>query len=80
MSKHRVIVEAVVSGKSQSEVARLYGISQPRVSQLVAAWRPLSDVGHHSGAAVQDSNYELDAAAQTKKGMTTSQTKNTMSK
>ena len=39
MSKQRVIVEAVLSGKSQSEVARLYGMSQPRVSQLVAAWR-----------------------------------------
>jgi transposase len=39
MSKHKVIVEAVLVGKSQSEVARLYGISQPRVSQLVAAWR-----------------------------------------
>lgn len=36
---NRVIVEAVLAGKSQSEVARLYGISQPRVSQLVAAWR-----------------------------------------
>jgi transposase InsO family protein len=39
MSKQRVIVEAVLAGKSQGEVARLYGISQPRVSQLVAAWR-----------------------------------------
>ena len=39
MSKQRVIVEAVLSGKSQREAARLYGISQPRVSQLVAAWR-----------------------------------------
>ena len=39
MSKQRVIVEAVLSGKSQREVARAYGISQPRVSQLVAAWR-----------------------------------------
>jgi transposase InsO family protein len=39
MSKQRVIVEAVLSGKSQREVARLYGISQPRVSQLMAAWR-----------------------------------------
>ena len=39
MSKHRVIVEAVLAGKSQREVARLYGISQPRVSQLVTAWR-----------------------------------------
>jgi len=38
MSKQRVIVEAVLSGKSEGEVARLYGISQPRVSQLVAAW------------------------------------------
>ena len=39
MSKQRVIVEAVLSGKSQREVARLYGISQPRVSQLVSAFR-----------------------------------------
>jgi transposase len=39
MSKQRVIVEAVLTGKSQGEVARLYGISQPRVSQLMAAWR-----------------------------------------
>jgi transposase InsO family protein len=39
MSKQRVIVEAVLAGKSQTEVARLYGISQPRVSQLVSAWR-----------------------------------------
>ena len=39
MSKQRVIVQAVLSGKSQTEVARLYGISQPRVSQLVKQWR-----------------------------------------
>jgi transposase InsO family protein len=39
MSKQRVIVEAVLAGKSQREVARLYGLSQPRVSQLVGAWR-----------------------------------------
>jgi transposase InsO family protein len=39
MSKQRVIVESVLAGRSQGEVARLYGISQPRVSQLVAAWR-----------------------------------------
>ena len=39
MSKKRVIVEAVLAGKSQREVARLYGVSQPRVSQLLRAWR-----------------------------------------
>jgi transposase InsO family protein len=39
MSKQRVIVEAVLAGKSQGEVAGLYGVSQPRVSQLMAAWR-----------------------------------------
>ena len=39
MSKQRVIVEAVLAGKSQREVARLYGVSQPRVSQLIRAWR-----------------------------------------
>jgi hypothetical protein len=39
MSKPRIIVEAVLAGKSQREVAGLYGISQPRVSQLLAAYR-----------------------------------------
>ena len=39
MSKQRVIVEAVLTGKSQRELARRYGVSQPRVSQLVTAWR-----------------------------------------
>lgn len=40
MSKNRVIVEAVILlGQSQSEAARRYGVSQPRVSQLVARWR-----------------------------------------
>ncbi|MEI6363750.1 MAG: helix-turn-helix domain-containing protein, partial [Actinomycetes bacterium] len=39
MSKQRVIVEAVLSGKSQREAAELYGVSQPRVSQLMASWR-----------------------------------------
>ncbi len=39
MSKQRVIVEAVLAGKSQRTVAKQYGVSQPRVSQLVAIWR-----------------------------------------
>lgn len=37
MSKHRVVVEAVLSGKSQREVARLYGLSQPRVAHQIVA-------------------------------------------
>lgn len=39
MFKNRIIVEAVLAGKSQSQVAKQYGISQPRVSQLMARWR-----------------------------------------
>ena len=39
MSKQRVIIEAVLSGKYQREVARLYGISQQRASQILATWR-----------------------------------------
>jgi len=39
MSKQRVIVEAVLAGQSQRVVAARYGVSQPRVSQLMAAWR-----------------------------------------
>ena len=37
--KNRVIVQAVLAGLSQSEAARLYGVSQPRVSQLMARYR-----------------------------------------
>jgi hypothetical protein len=39
MSQRRVIAEAVLAGKSQRELAPLYGVAPPRVSQLVAAWR-----------------------------------------
>ena len=39
MFKNRIIVEAVLAGKSQSQVAKQYGISQPRVSQLMVRWR-----------------------------------------
>jgi transposase len=40
MSKARLVVTAVVvEGRSQSEVARTYGVSQPWVSRLVARWR-----------------------------------------
>jgi transposase len=40
MSKARLVVTAVVvEGRSQSDVARAYRVSQPWVSRLVARWR-----------------------------------------
>jgi transposase InsO family protein len=40
MSKARLVITAVVvEGRSQSEVARTYGVSQPWVSRLVARYR-----------------------------------------
>src|SRR5918994_6780963 len=40
MSKARLVITAVVvEGRSQSEVARTYGVSQPWISRLVARYR-----------------------------------------
>ena len=39
MKMNRIIVEAVLAGKSQSQVAEQFGIRQPSVSQLMARWR-----------------------------------------
>jgi transposase InsO family protein len=40
MSKARLVITAVViEGRSQSEVARAYEVSQPWVSRLIARWR-----------------------------------------
>src|SRR4051812_13528637 len=40
MSKARLVITAVVvEGRSQNEVARTYGVSQPWVSRLVARYR-----------------------------------------
>ena len=40
MSKARLVITAVVvEGRSQSEVARVYGVSQPWISRLVARYR-----------------------------------------
>jgi transposase len=39
-SKARLVITAVVvEGRSQAEVARAYGVSQPWISRLVARWR-----------------------------------------
>lgn len=39
MSKNRVIVEAVLAGRSHAAVAEQYGISKVRVGKLMARWR-----------------------------------------
>lgn len=39
MSRNRVIVEAVLAGKSHGAVARQYGVSRVWVGKLVARWR-----------------------------------------
>jgi transposase InsO family protein len=40
MSKARLVITAVVlEGRSQAEVARAYGVSQPWISRLVTRWR-----------------------------------------
>ena len=38
MSKQRLVITAVLAGRSQSEVARAYGVSQGWVSKLMARW------------------------------------------
>jgi len=40
VSKARLVITAVVvEGRSQAEVARTYGVSQPWISRLVARYR-----------------------------------------
>jgi transposase len=44
MSKARLVITAVVvEGRSQSEVAAAYGVSQPWISRLVARYRAEGD-------------------------------------
>ena len=44
MSKRRLVITAVLSGQSQSEVARRYGVSQGWVSKLMARYRVEGEV------------------------------------
>lgn len=39
MSKRRLVITAVLSGQSQSEVARTYGVSQGWISRLMTRYR-----------------------------------------
>src|SRR5688500_16250222 len=68
MSKARLVITAVVvEGRSQSEVARAYGVSQSWISRLVAryhaegeaAFEPRSRRPHHSPTATGDEVVEL---------------------
>jgi transposase InsO family protein len=44
MSKARLVITAVVvEGRSQAEVARAYGVSQPWISRLITRWRAEGD-------------------------------------
>jgi transposase InsO family protein len=67
MSKRRVVITAVLAGQSQSEVARLYGVSQGWVSRLMARYRaegeaafePLSRAPRSSPNATSAATVEL---------------------
>jgi transposase InsO family protein len=48
MSKRRLVITAVLSGQSQSEVARTYGVSQGWISKLMARYRLEGDAAFES--------------------------------
>ena len=43
MSKRRLVITAVLTGQSQSEVARTYGVSQGWISKLMARYREVGE-------------------------------------
>jgi transposase InsO family protein len=67
MSKRRLVVHAVLTGQSQSEVARTYGVSQGWISKLMARYRlegeaafePLSRAPASSPGATPRATVEL---------------------
>jgi transposase InsO family protein len=67
MSKRRLVITAVLAGRSQSEVARTYGVSQGWISKLMtryrlegeAAWEPLSRAPATSPGATPPPTVEL---------------------
>ena len=67
MSKRRLVITAVLSGQSQSEVARTYGVSQGWISKLMARYRlegeaafePLSRARASSPGATPTATVEL---------------------
>jgi len=67
MSKRRLVITAVLAGQSQSEVARVYGVSQGWISRLMARYRaegeaafePLSRAPKTSPGATAADSVEL---------------------
>jgi transposase-like protein len=67
MSKRRLVITAVLTGQSQSEVARSYGVSQGWISRLMARYRlegqaafePLSRAPASSPGATPPQTVEL---------------------
>jgi transposase InsO family protein len=67
MSKRRLVIAAVLTGQSQSEVARTYGVSQGWISRLMACYRadgqaafePLSRAPKTSPTATRPATVEL---------------------
>jgi transposase len=77
VSKRRLVITAVLSGSSQSEVARTYGVSQSWISRLMAryaadgeaAFQPRSRRPHSSPRATDP--VTTDLVLQLRKQLTT---------
>jgi transposase len=50
MSKARLVITAVVEGRSQGEVARAYGVSQGWVSRLMARYHAEGEAAFEPGS------------------------------
>ena len=74
MSKRRLVITAVLAGRSQSEVARTYGVSQGWISRLMARYResgeaafePLSRAPKTTPGATDQASVQLVVELRTK--------------
>jgi transposase InsO family protein len=74
MSKARLVITAVVAdGRSQSEVARAYGVSQGWVSRLVARYRAEGEAGSRPGRGGRAPRLRRSLAAQSPQPATLAQ-------
>lgn len=63
MSQRRLVITAVLSGQSQSEVARTYGVSQGWVSRLMARYRQEGEAAFQPRSRRPNSTPNATAAA-----------------